>query len=162
MYKRQVSDRTGGTAIRHRYDLLGRAWLRWTPSGGTTWSALDGLGAVVESRDARGAVVVTVHDRAHRPVLLQSADTPDGQRVTRVRTRYGDEPGFSVPYGRGRVVEVHDDAGVTHTLAYRFDGMPRQVSRQVVSASTIIDDQTLSLIHISSADAMIAGRPCSP
>lgn len=139
-----VSDRTGGTAIRHRYDLLGRAWLRWTPSGGTTWSALDGLGAVVESRDARGAVVVTVHDRAHRPVLLQSADTPDGQRVTRVRTRYGDEPGFSVPYGRGRVVEVHDDAGVTHTLAYRFDGMPRQVSRQVVSASTIIDDQTRS------------------
>lgn len=134
-----VSDRTGGTAIRHRVDLLGRGWVDWTPSGGTTRAAYDALGEVVESHDARGTVMVTVRDGAHRPVSTWAADRVDEPLRPRTRTRYGDEAGFDVPHGRSRVVEVHDDAGLAQTLVYRFDGVPMRLRQRAVSVSTVVD-----------------------
>lgn len=139
-----VVDAQGRTASRTRYDLLGRAWSTWTLDGGTTMRVLDPMGEVVESRDAKGALVLNTYDALHRPQRRWARDRGGLPCTLREEIHYGDDedapPDAAERNLRGRLYTAWDEAGRLDHGSYDVDGNLLETTRHVIRADVLLAD----------------------
>ncbi|GIJ51669.1 hypothetical protein Val02_85550 [Virgisporangium aliadipatigenens] len=127
-----VTDPLGRIAATTVHDLAGRPWTRWRIDSGGTRTVLDPAGGAVEDRDAKGAIVLTGFDAAHRAVRRWAADHPDERPTLREVTEYGTDT--AEPGSRGRVVVAYDEAGRVTTEGHDLDGNPLRAVRRLLRA----------------------------
>ena len=148
---RAMIDALGRRALEHRYDLLKRPVRIDGIDAGRRTVVLDALGKLVESRDARGAVVLREYDVVGRPTRVWARNSSNAGAVTlRERVEYGDRG--APPVGPaaialrdamrdvnclGKPTEHWDEAGVLRTSRYDFKGNLLESARQVVSDAAL-------------------------
>ncbi|WP_404870175.1 SpvB/TcaC N-terminal domain-containing protein [Kitasatospora griseola] len=129
----ETVDALGRTGSRTAYDLLGRPWRTEHRDSGVRRRVLDPLDGPLEEHDARGAVLLTRFDAAHRPVRLWARDDADSPITLRVETVYGDT--LTAPDAGanllGRAHVVRDEAGELTHEAYDRAGRPLETVRRL-------------------------------
>jgi RHS repeat-associated protein len=145
---RTVTDPLGRAASRADYDFADRCWRTELLDAGVHRSVHDPTGAVVEERDARGVLLLTMVDALQRPTVRYArADAGAPMRVSEMFV-YGDE-GSAADRATaaaanllGRVSRVRDGAGELAYLGYDLLGGPAVTRR-----------------HVPTLDALTAGLP---
>lgn len=148
-----IRDALGRLAFQYVYDLAKRPLRTESIDAGYKLSVLDAAGNPIESRDAKGALVLHAHDELKRPTHLWAGDAA-GERVTLRETLLYDNdpanPGDAAERNLfGKLFQHHDEAGVVTMAEYDFKGNVLRSSRKVLS-----DDFMLSNFkaHVNGTD----------
>jgi RHS repeat-associated protein len=129
-------DALGRLSFEYVHDLGGRVLRSVSPDAGTRLTALDAAGGLIESRDARGVLVLHAYDALRRPVGIWARDAAGEAMTLRQRLLYGDSPGApqSAAANRlGRLYRHYDEAGLAEMSTYDFKGNVLASSRLPLS-----------------------------
>ncbi len=143
-----VTDALNRVAFRYTYDLANRPWRNESIDAGLRRMVLNALGNETEQRDSKGALILQVYDRLHRPNRLWARDDAGGQIALRQRMEYGDA-GIpdQAPADRaamraknllGQLHRHHDEAGLTTVTTVDFKGNVLDKSRRVIADAPIL------------------------
>ncbi|MDX8126804.1 SpvB/TcaC N-terminal domain-containing protein [Methylomonas sp. OY6] len=140
-----VTDALDRVAFRYGYDLSNRPWRNDSIDAGLRRTVLDVLGNPVESRDSKGALILTGYDEGNRPNRLWARDGFNQTLTLRQVLIYGDRPdsGLSVDVARqknllGKLYQHYDEAGLVSVPGYDFKGNPLSQSRQTLSDAVLL------------------------
>jgi RHS repeat-associated protein len=153
----RLVDALGRTVFRQVYDLAGRPLRTETLDAGTSTSVIDAAGNEVESRDARGSLVLRAYDAVKRPTRVWARDAAGQPMALRQRIEYGDSGSSAQPAaerqaaaaaGRlGKLYRHYDDAGLLTVESYDFKGNATEKVRQVIR-----DDRIAAVFAAAAAD----------
>lgn len=143
-----MTDALNRVAFRYAYDLANRPWRNESIDAGLRRMVLNALGAETERRDSKGAIILQVYDRLHRPSRLWARDDNAGSITLRRRMEYGDA-GIpdQAPADRaamraknllGQLYRHHDEAGLTTVTTVDFKGNALDKSRRVIADASIL------------------------
>ena len=143
-----VDDPLGRRSFAYRLDLAGRRWSEESLDGGRRDTIRDALGNAVETRDAKGALVLRTYDVLHRPDRMWARDGATGRATLRELWAYGDagDPA-QAPDERqqasarnllGRAVACHDDAGLLTIEAADLNGTTTERTRRLVADDLLL------------------------
>ena len=143
-----VTDPLGRVCAATVYDLLGQPWQSWLLDAGTTHTIRDAIGAPVEQRDDKRAVMLASFDVAHRPLHGWAADRGGQPTTRRLVTVYGDDPadaGLTLEQARnanalGRSIFTLDEAGQVVTHQYNLTGNPTAVTRRILRPDLLMSE----------------------
>jgi RHS repeat-associated protein len=141
------TDALGRPAYSCIYDLLNRPLRTTQLDCGTKLTVLDAAGNTIETRDAKGALVLTRFDELNRLTRRWARDRTGESMTLRERVIYGDETDAALPSDpkaanlRGRLYRSYDEAGLLECRAYDFDGNLIEKARQVISDAKIVAAQ---------------------
>jgi RHS repeat-associated protein len=137
-----IVDALGRTAYQGVYDLVGRPWRESSLDAATKTSILDPLDAVVEQRDARGALTLTSFDVFHR---LSRRWSRAGERAPVTLDEiviYGDDQTAPLDAARdglrGRAWRTYDAAGLVTAAHYDLAGNLVAVGRRYLRSAVLI------------------------
>ncbi|MFD4368971.1 SpvB/TcaC N-terminal domain-containing protein [Rhodococcus sp. NPDC058521] len=120
--QREVIDAMDRSVMRYDYDMLGNRVRQASMEAGERWTLNDVVGKTIYAWDSRNRRLRTTYDPLRRPTetLLHDAAGPE---ITVGQNTYG-ESRLNPEAGnlRGKVVELHDQAGVVTSDAYDFKG----------------------------------------
>ncbi|MGB3941014.1 MAG: SpvB/TcaC N-terminal domain-containing protein [Candidatus Manganitrophaceae bacterium] len=140
-----VTDALGRVAFRYSYDLTNRPWRSDSIDAGLRRTVFDAIGAPLESRDSKGAVILYGYDEGNRPNRVWARDGLNQPLTLRQALIYGDRPdsGLSANTARqknllGRPYQHYDEAGLATVAEYDFKGNPVSQSRQVISDAKLL------------------------
>jgi RHS repeat-associated protein len=143
-----VIDPLGREAFRYTVDVTRRCWRSDSVDAGRRDTVHDATGRPVETRDGKGAVILSAFDALRRPTRLWARDDAVSPVTLRERVDYGDggDPGQPVPVRTaamaanllGRVAFQHDEAGLVVTAAVDFKGNILEDSRQVIADGPLL------------------------
>jgi RHS repeat-associated protein len=132
-----IRDALGRLAFEYVYDLTKRPLRTESIDAGRKLAVLDAAGNPVESRDAKGALVLHAHDKLNRPTHLWARDAAGEPVTQRERLIYDsdpDSPGDAAERNLlGKLFRHHDESGVVTMAEYDFKGNALRSSRQVLS-----------------------------
>jgi RHS repeat-associated protein len=120
--QREVSDAKGRVVMRYDYDVLGNRIHQASMEAGERWMLNDVASKTLSAWDSRGHRFRTTYDQLRRPIdsLLSESGNPE---VVVGRTVYGESrPNPEASNLRGRVAELHDQAGIILSDEYDFKG----------------------------------------
>ncbi|MBO3752678.1 hypothetical protein J5X84_42075 [Streptosporangiaceae bacterium NEAU-GS5] len=129
--QREIIDAKERAAARYTYDLLGGRIGRFSMDAGEVRTLPDAAGHPCYVWDGPDRRLRTTYDTLRRPIgtYLRAGDDPE---VLIERTVYGEtRPDPELGNLRGKVVEVHDQAGVVVTDAFDFKGNVLSSSRRL-------------------------------
>ena len=143
-----IVDAMGRVACRYVFDEANRVLRSESIDAGLQTAVIDACDTTVETRDAKGAIVLRVHDALDRLTEVWARNSSADAAVTlRERITYGDGSAATQPATErdaarlrnalGKPVEHWDEAGVVRLLRYDFTGNLLAKSRQVVSDATL-------------------------
>ena len=143
-----VTDALGRTAFEHVYDYANRPLRTSSIDAGQRMTVLDALGAVVEQRDSKGALLLHGYDVLNRPVRLWGRDGTGQVLTLRERLEYGDagdanqaaadRAASAAANQLGKPSRQFDEAGVLSFDQYDFKGNLLEKTRHVVSDAAIV------------------------
>jgi len=153
----KVVDALGRLAVQYVYDLTpgsvdpeeadeGARLLRIEQlDGGVRRFVRDALGNEIESRDARGALLLHVHDDQGRRTHGWARDQSGEPLTLRERLIYGDAAGSGLTPGLaqganlyGRLYRHYDEAGLVTVSRYDAHGNATEEYRQVIADAPIL------------------------
>jgi RHS repeat-associated protein len=160
-------DALGRLAFEYAHDLAGRVLRSTSLDAGTHVMVLDAAGGLVESRDARGALVLHAYDAQRRPVCIWARDAAGDAMTLRQKLVYGDSTGApqSADSNRlGRLFRHYDEAGLAEIPTYDFKGNVLASTRQTLSDRfllSVVDDpaRTDWALHTPRVDWDAAVQP---
>ena len=101
----------------------------------------DAMGRIVQTTDAKGALVLSAYDAGSRPTYLWAKDIT-GENVTlRQVMQYGDEAGLTDPQDhnlKGQLYKHYDEAGLLENPDYDFKGNLLTSKRQCIADSELL------------------------
>jgi RHS repeat-associated protein len=135
-----TTDELGRVVSRHVIDLLGRPWKVELLDAGATRTVPDAAGAVVEQRDAKGAVTLHGHDTGGRQVRRWARDRQGGALTLREATLYGDSSAPDAVAARllGRPILVLDEAGSIQMRRYDMGGNVLEAARRLLRTDVLL------------------------
>jgi len=136
-----VTDALGRLAFQYTYDLANRNLRTNSIDAGLTRSVLDAMGSPLESRDSKGALILTIYDKLNRPTQLWAKDQPEQAISLRQYLVYGEVLMLASALQRnlrGQLISHYDEAGLTTFQAYDFKGNLLEKTRQVISDAAIL------------------------
>ena len=143
-----VTDALNRVAFRYTYDLANRPWRNESIDAGMRRMVLNVLSHETERRDSKGALILQVYDRLHRPSRLWARDDAENPITLRQRMEYGDagipnQPALERAAMRdgnflGQLIRHHDEAGLTTVAAVDFKGNVLDKSRRVIADAPIL------------------------
>ena len=140
-----VTDALGRVAFRYVYDLAGNALRADSIDAGLRRTSLDVIGAPVEQRDSKGALLLSAYDAINRPIRLWARDGAGQPLTLRQHMIYGDsvEAGLTEAEAQagnllGQLVAHYDEAGRLAAGAYDFKGNLLEKTRQVIRDEVIL------------------------
>lgn len=142
----RIRDPLGRVAFEWVHNLLGQPLRVASMDTGISTMVIDAGGSLVETRDARGALVLHAYDSLRRPVRVWARDSAGESVTLRQKLVYGDSPAApqSAADNRlGRLFRHYDEAGLAETASYDFKGNVLSSSRRVLSDAfmlSVIDD----------------------
>lgn len=132
----------------HVYDYANQNLRVESIDAGRRTSVLDAVGAVIEQRDSKGALVLHGSDTLNRSLRLWARDGSAQKLTLRERVHYGDGGSPSQAVGEreanrsknclGRPIESRDEAGLLSFEAYDFNYDLLTKTRRVVSDAAIL------------------------
>lgn len=133
-----IRDALGRLAFEYVYDLAKRPLRTESIDAGRKVVVLDAAGNPLESRDARGALVLHAYDELNRPTHLWARDAKAGEGMTlREQLLYDSDPaspGESADRNLlGKLFQHQDEAGVVAVSEYDYKGNVLRSGRQVLS-----------------------------
>jgi RHS repeat-associated protein len=141
----RVTDPAGRTAVRRTYDMQGHVWRSELLDAGTERIVYDARGAAVEHRDAKGGLLLVLHDRLGRSVCTWARDSGAEPVTLRQVDVYGDSPDAGLPPAeaaaknlRLHLYRTFDEAGLLTCESYDFDGRVERTRRQVLSSEALL------------------------
>jgi RHS repeat-associated protein len=153
-----VVDALGRTVLTQVYDLAGRPLRSEALDSGVSFTVLDASGDEVETRDARGSLVLRAYDPLRRPTRVWARDRAGAPMRLRHVIEYGDgssatqlggERQAAASAGRlGKLYRHYDEAGLLTVQSYDFKGNATEKVRQ-----TIRDDLIGEVFASAAADA---------
>ena len=144
-----VTDALGREAFEYVYNL-GELVLRTESiDAGLRHQVYDPIGNLIETRDGKGALILSSFDRLNRPSEVWARDKSGDTVTLRERLEYGDEgtpnqapAARQVQRAANRLGKLHrhfDEAGLLTFEAYDFQGNILEKYRQVFSDEVILD-----------------------
>jgi RHS repeat-associated protein len=143
-----IIDPLGRTAFGYRFDLLRRRWRMDSIDAGRRDTVIDAAGRPVETRDAKGALILVGFDRLQRPIRVWARDGAEAAVTLRQRIDHGDagDPHQPTPERDaaralnllGRVARFHDEAGRVTCGGFDFKGNPLSTTRHVIADAPIV------------------------
>ncbi|MFI9381428.1 SpvB/TcaC N-terminal domain-containing protein [Kutzneria sp. NPDC052558] len=143
-----ITDALGREALRNSFDLLQRRWRVDSIDAGRRGGVPNAAGAVVESRDSKGALVLASFDLLHRPSATWARDDAAGPVTLRRRIGYGDagspdQRPVERDGARGRnllgvPVFQRDEAGFASIDSVDFKGNVAQGTRRVIADAPVL------------------------
>jgi RHS repeat-associated protein len=127
------------SAFLHVYDLANNPLKTTHIDGGIKTRVIDGAGLPLESRDAKGALVVNSYDDLLCPVSMWARDVSGETATMRQHLVYGDS--LTTPETNNYRVQVYkhyDEAGLTLFGKYDFKGNLLEKIRRVIKDSEIL------------------------
>ncbi|WP_223297266.1 SpvB/TcaC N-terminal domain-containing protein [Catenulispora acidiphila] len=138
--QREIVDGEGRLAMRYTYDMLGNPVHQANMEAGERWMLNDVAGHALYAWDSRDRRVRTAYDPLRRPTdsLVSEAGGPE---LVVVRNVYGEgRPNPEDGNLRGKIAEVHDQAGVVVNDSFDFRGnLVESRRRLAVDYSTVLD-----------------------
>jgi RHS repeat-associated protein len=137
----QVYDPLGRVLVETVYNM-GSSPLKTTHlDAGIKTNITDCAGRAVESRDAKGALVLGIYDEGSRPTFAWARDLSTEDVTLRGYTGYGDNSGLTDPEDdnlKGKVYEQYDEAGYSKMPLYDFKGNILTNLRQFISDAELL------------------------
>jgi hypothetical protein len=129
------------SAFMHVYDYANRAIKSSHIDKGDSMVVHDAAGAVVEARDAKGALALAAHDVLMRPVQAWARDKGSETVTLRAYTVYGEsKPSPAVTNHIGQVWKSYDEAGLVEIVEYDFKSQPLKKVRKVLSDAFLLSN----------------------
>jgi RHS repeat-associated protein len=136
----QNGDQEGRVVMRYDYDILGNRVHQASMEAGERWTLNDAAGKPLYAWDSRGHEFRTAYDQLRRPTgsFLREGGNP---ALLVGRNVYGEgQVNPDVHNLRGKVVQVHDQAGVVTNNGYDFKGNLLSSGRRLAQAyKTTVD-----------------------
>jgi len=143
-----VTDPLNRVAFRYVYDLANRPWRVDSIDAGLRRMVLNAVGNETERRDSKGALILQIHDRLHRPSRLWARDDTSAPITLRQRIEYGDagvpdqtasdRAAMRAKNLLGRLHRHYDEAGLTTAAAADFKGNVLDKTRRVIADAPIL------------------------
>lgn len=131
----------GRLAFEYSYDRAKRNLRVNSIDAGLKRSVLDVMGNPLESRDSKGAMVLSSYDDLNRPTQLWARDDAAHAPTLRQYLRYGESMPATAATAlnlRGQLTAHYDEAGLSSFAAYDFKGNLLEKTRQVISDAAIL------------------------
>ena len=127
---REVIDAEDRVVMRYEYDMLRRRIHRSSMDAGERWTLNDVAGYAIYAWDSRGHRFRTTYDPLTRPTATFLARNNDPELLVN-QWFYGESlPNPEAGNVRGKLIQAHDQAGITTTNVYDFKGNPTSTTRR--------------------------------
>lgn len=139
-----IQDALGRTAFQYTFDLANQNIRTESIDAGWSYQVQDALGNPIETRDEKGAIMLSAFDALNRPVRMWARDGTGQPMSLRQMLIYAEstESGLTAAAARrenkrGKLLLHYDEAGLVSFKEYDFKGNLREKSRQVISDAVI-------------------------
>ena len=138
----KIEDAKGRLAFQYEYDLANQNLRTDSIDAGLKGTILDVMGSPLESRDSKGAMILSQYDDLNRPTHLWARDNREGVMALRQLLIYGEslDPLIaSQTNHRGQLLRHYDEAGLLSFHRYDFKGNLLEKSRRVINDQTFME-----------------------
>ncbi len=143
-HQHAISDAQKRIVMHYNYNLLGEHIHQASMEAGERWMLNDVSGKPLYGWDSREHTLHMVYDDLRRPIEVRLSQN-NGPNLLVGRTIYGETlPHPETHNLRGKVYEVHDQAGIMTTDDYDFKGNLLNGSRQLVDNSSQLYKSTVN------------------
>lgn len=133
--RREVVDDKNRVVMRNDVDMLGKPLHQAGMDAGRRWMLANAAGNPLCAWDGRDHRLRTVYDQLRRPLGTYLQNKPGGMELQVEYSVFGESVANPQSANlRGRLAEVHDQAGLARSHAYDFKGMLLQGGRQLARA----------------------------
>ena len=120
--EQRVIDPKGRLVSRARYNYHGALLFQQNMDNAERWMLMDALGNHIYAWNTRKQQIRSVYDKVRRLTGVFLTDNQDKERLVEQMIYGENDANPEIGNTRGRVVRVHDQAGITYTDSYDFKG----------------------------------------